>query len=149
MAKNGNVHPNRIFQKPEELKEAWDQYKNSLKEQGKQWGVKQFVGKDGKEETVYPNLPITMSGFYAWYYNTTGHYIEQYFVNTDNMYDDFLGICRVCKNEARANQITGGLIGQYNPSITQRLNNLKEQTDNTTQHNVNLLTNDPLSDEST
>ena len=31
----------------------------------------------------------------------------------------------------RRDQIEGGMVGQYNPSITQRLNGLKEQTEST------------------
>ena len=38
------------------------------------------------------------------------------------------------------------MVGQYNASITQRLNGLKEHTANTTDHNVNLINIDPLAD---
>jgi hypothetical protein len=34
------------------------------------------------------------------------------------------------KNEIRENQILGGLLGVYNPSITQRLNGLTDKTEN-------------------
>ena len=129
MAKNGNIHPTRIFKKPEELDKAWKEYKTALKEEAKNWPVVTYVGKDGEKKIDYPTLPITMEGFYAWYYNTYGKYIEQYYTNQDKYYKDFIGICRVHKNEARANQITGGMINQFNPSITQRLNSLTEKTE--------------------
>ena len=35
------------------------------------------------------------------------------------------------KIKIREDQITGGMVGQYNPSITQRLNALKEQIEQT------------------
>ncbi len=43
------------------------------------------------------------------------------------MYGDYVGICRTIKEEIRADQIDGGMAGIYNPSITQRLNNLTEK----------------------
>jgi len=43
------------------------------------------------------------------------------------MYDDFCEVCARIKNEIREDQITGGILSFYNPSITQRLNNLVEK----------------------
>jgi hypothetical protein len=40
--------------------------------------------------------------------------------------------CSYIKREIRNDQISGGMVGQYNPSITQRLNNLTEKSDITT-----------------
>jgi len=73
--------------------------------------------------------------------------LSHYFCNLDGRYEDYVAICRVIKKQIRQNQIEGGLVGIYNPSITQRLNNLAE---NVKQENVNVnvLTNDPLSDAS-
>ena len=46
----------------------------------------------------------------------------------------FFGI----KKAIRRDQIEGGMVGQYNPSITQRLNNLTEKTDVTSNgENIN------------
>ena len=140
--------PTPVFSSPDELKEAWTNYKAFLLEDARNWPKIQYVGKDGDKVTDYPVLPITMSGFYTYYFNTHGKYIEQYFTNANGLYDAYIGICRACKNERTAQQITGGMLGAFNASITQRLNNLKEQTDNTnTNNNITLLTNDPLSDE--
>ena len=36
------------------------------------------------------------------------------------------------EDEIRTDQIEGGMVGQFNPSITQRLNGLTEKTDVTT-----------------
>lgn len=67
-------------------------------------------------------------GFYVFCYDRYGN-VEQYFTNYNEQYDDFVSICSRVKKEIRDNQITGGLLGMYNPSITQRLNGLKEQTE--------------------
>ncbi len=57
---------------------------------------------------------------------------HHYFDNTENRYSDYGTICRTIKKAIRQDQIEGGMVGQYNPSITQRLNNLTEKTDVTT-----------------
>ena len=46
-------------------------------------------------------------------------------------YLEFTAICSRIRKEIREDQITGGMVGQYNASITQRLNNLKEQVEQT------------------
>lgn len=132
MAKNGNIHPTRIFKTPDDLADAWDEYKDDLKEQSKQWPKVQYVGKDGERKEDYPVLPITLDGFYVFCrqkINGKPRYgeVEQYFTNQDDRYNDFIGICRACKQERTNNQIIGGMIGAFNPSITQRLNGLTDK----------------------
>ena len=127
---NGNIHPTRIFKTPEDLAKAWAKYKESLKEQAKQWEKIQYVGKEGKKKIDHPKLPLTLDGFQVWARKDYG-IIGQYFDNTGKYYDDFIGICAHIRQEIRADQITGGLLGFYNPSITQRLNSLTEKTETT------------------
>jgi hypothetical protein len=50
----------------------------------------------------------------------------------DQSYSAYLPICSHIKKLIRQDQIEGGMVGQYNPSITQRLNGLTEKTDVTT-----------------
>jgi DNA polymerase II small subunit/DNA polymerase delta subunit B len=52
-------------------------------------------------------------------------------MNRDKRYLEFTAICSRIRKEIREDQITGGMVGQYNASITQRLNNLKEQVEQT------------------
>ena len=139
------MHPTRIFKSPNELLQAWGGYKASLKEKAKEWPKVQYVGKDGIKQTDYPKLPLTMEGFNVWAYKDYG-VIRQYFLNQDGLYEDFITICSHIREEIRHDQITGGLLGEYNASITQRLNGLKELTDNTNTHNVAILNIDPLDD---
>ena len=127
------AHPTRIFHNELEISKAFEEYKESLKEEAKKWGKVQYVGKDGKQVIDYPNMPYTLEGFYIYCRKHYGE-VKQYFLNQDNLYNDFIAICHAIKEEIRQNQITGGLLGFYNPSITQRLNNLSDtqKTDITT-----------------
>lgn len=143
MAKNGNIHPTRIFKTPDDILKAWIEYKADLKEKSKEWEKIQYVGKDGEKKIDYPKLPLTMEGFEVFCHENYGC-VNQYFDNQLNYYDDFITICSRIRREIRADQIAGGLLGFYNPSITQRLNNLKESTESTVTNNVKLINIDPL-----
>lgn len=125
------AHPTRIFKKPEELLAKWEEYKEDLKKRATQWEKVQYVGKDGIKVTDYPKLPLTLEGFYRYCHEIKLGYVQQYFVNKDDCYDDFVTVCSCVKNEIREDQITGGLLGEYNASITQRLQGLvdKKQTE--------------------
>ena len=146
MAKNGNIHPTRIFKTPDDLLKVWQEYKAELKEKEAEWIKVQYVGKEGERVEDKLKLPFTFEGLKRYCWEKGLGEIEQYFTNQNKYYDDFVGICRAIKNEIRENQITGGLLNVYNPSITQRLNNLAEKTETST--SINLLNIDPLDDSS-
>jgi hypothetical protein len=74
---------------------------------------------------------MTQEGFYIFCRKNYGD-VKEYFLNRTNLYDDFTTICHAIKDEIRNNQITGGLLGFFNPSITQRLNGLAEKSEITT-----------------
>ncbi len=122
------IHPRRIFKTPEDLYRAFQAYKDDLKEKAKEWVKIQYVGKDGDRVADPFKLPYTLEGFERFCYDNYGQ-VSQYFDNKGSEYDDFVAICTRIRKEIRENQITGGLLGMYNPSITQRLNGLKEQTE--------------------
>jgi hypothetical protein len=113
------------------LIKIWSSYKESLKKEAEKWGKVQYVGKDGDKVTDYPKLPLTLEGFKVFCHETGIGYIHQYFENTDKRYNDYMGVCSRVREEIRYDQITGGLLGVYNSSITQRLNGLvdKKQTE--------------------
>jgi hypothetical protein len=125
----GNMHPTRIFKAPEELLQAWEKYKESLNIEARKWPRVQYVGKDGERVEDYPKLPLTMEGFSVWCYKENIGTIRHYFSNTEGLYDDFCHICSHVREEIRHDQITGGLLGNYNPSITQRLNGLTDKSE--------------------
>lgn len=120
------MHPTRIFKSPDELEHAWTLYKEDLIRQGKDWLKVQYVGKEGQRMEDAFKLPYTMEGFEVFCYNNYGC-VEQYFKNKDEYYTDFVPICSHIRKEIRSNQITGGLLGVFNPSITQRLNGLTDK----------------------
>jgi hypothetical protein len=104
-----------------------------LKTQSNEWVKVQYVGKDGTRVEEPQKVPMTFEGFKRFCRKKYGE-VEQYFTNQNGYYDEFVGICRTIKEEIRENQITGGLLGFFNPSITQRLNALSDnvKTENET-----------------
>jgi len=120
------MHPTRIFKEPKDLMQAWEEYKEHLKIEALQWTKIQYVGKEGERKSDPYKLPYTMEGFSVFCFNKYGS-VKAYFINERQLYDDFTTICSHIKEEIRSDQITGGLLGMYNPSITQRLNSLVEK----------------------
>lgn len=91
-----------------------------------------FAGKDAEEVIKKLERPLTMEGFENHLFNNdiiTD--ASDYFENKDNRYADYLPICRAIRRMIKQDQIEGGMVGIYNPSITQRLNGLAEKTDGT------------------
>lgn len=126
MAKNGNIHPTRIFKKPDELEKAFKHYKENTKEQSSEWLKVQYVGKDGDRREDPQKVPLTLEGFKRFCRENYGE-VQHYFDNSGEYYNDFSAICSHIREEIRENQLVGGLLGFYNPSITQRLNNLSDK----------------------
>lgn len=120
------MHPSRIFKSPQELQEAWISFKKDLKEQSKEWVRVQYVGKEAERVEEPQKVPMTLEGFKRFCRENYGE-VQHYFDNTDNYYNDFCVICSRIREEIRENQIIGGLLNFYNPSITQRLNNLADK----------------------
>ena len=123
----------KYIETPEKLLELWDEYiqwtnDNPIK-------VQDFVGKDGDEVYRLKQRPLTQFRFETWVKRKYGICIGQYFDNQGGLYTDYIAICSHIKAERTADQIEGGMAGIYNPSITQRLNNLVEKTEN--KHEVN------------
>lgn len=127
----------KYIETPEELAKHFDSYKTECKSNPRKKHV--FVGKDGTSDYELLERPLTMEGFRAYCFAKVGC-VKHYFDNTDNRYDEYSTICRAIKDMIRLDQIEGGMVGQYNPSITQRLNGLVEKTDNKND-NVNINKN--------
>ena len=131
------MHPTRIFKTPDELLDAWNAYKEHLKVEALEWVKIQYVGKDGEQKKDAYKLPYTYEGFKIYCYDNYGS-VKHYFDNKDDYYNDFGDICSRIKEEIRHNQITGGLLGIYNPSITQRLNGLAEKSETEIKGGLNI-----------
>lgn len=96
--------------------------------------VHDFVGKDGDSVDRKKERPLTMEGFqnYLDDCNIITD-VTDYFENKDKRYSDYIRICSRIRRKIKQDQIEGGMAGIYNPSITQRLNNLVEKTENKTE----------------
>jgi hypothetical protein len=121
MAKVGRP---RNLDSPEQLYELFLRYKEDVKANPRIKSV--FGGKEFEERAEPLERPLTLEGFEIFCWDEVGC-VEDYFKNTNKAYDEFSPICQRIRKEIRRDQIEGGMVGQYNPSITQRLNNLKEQ----------------------
>lgn len=120
----------KLIESPEKMWQLFVAYKESAK--SKPILVQDFVGKDGQEVRRERERPLTMEGFECFVMdNTEINYPDlcHYFSGTDESYKDFFAVCSRIRREIRQDQISGGMAGIYNPSITQRLNGLVEKTD--------------------
>jgi hypothetical protein len=125
----------RNLESPEQLSELFDKYKIDVKANPRIKSV--FGGKEFEERAEPLERPLTLEGFELFCYDEVG-VVEQYFKNTDKRYEEFVPICTRIRKAIRQDQIEGGMVGQYNPSITQRLNGLTEKVEST------IITEQPL-----
>mgnify|MGYP001003431926 FL=1 len=118
----------KYIKTPEILWEMFEAYKDKVQSNPRLIDKALQSGKVVQEAL---RVPLTLEGFEVYGYEQ-GVTIEHYFRNTYQAYDEYCTICQRIKKSIRQDQIEGGMVGQYNPSITQRLNNLTEKTDVTT-----------------
>ena len=118
---------NKYIETPEKLWEHFVSYKEHVK--SNPIIVKDWVGKDATDVFREKEKPLTIDGFECWCYdNEIISDLSQYFANTEQRYSEYQTICSRIRKAVRTEQIEGGMVGIYNPSITQRLNNLVEKT---------------------
>ena len=135
----------KYIETPDILLDLFEEYKIETKSNPRKKHV--FVGKDGASEYELLERPLTMEGFECHCFDKGfNSELSHYFSNKDERYSDYVAICSRIKQSIRRDQIEGGMVGQYNPSITQRLNNLKETTETTVTTSVSILNLDPLDD---
>lgn len=120
----------KYIETPEILWQHFLDYKKSIKDNPIL--VKDWVGKDADEVSKPKERPLTMVGFQNYLDDQdiiTD--VTDYFENKDDRYSDYIRICSRIKRNIQQDQIEGGMVNIYNPSITQRLNNLTENVDMT------------------
>jgi hypothetical protein len=130
---------NKYIETPEKMWELFESYATETKNNPR-YKI-EYVGKDGDRVQTPLERPLTIEGFELHLFNQNiiadlGHY----FANTDNRYDEYRTICSRIRKAVRNDQIEGGMVGQYNASITQRLNGLKEQTETELNAKVETIT---------
>jgi hypothetical protein len=127
----------KYIETPEKMWALFEAYRNDVKNNPRH--VYEYVGKDGEERIKPLERPLTMEGFKCYVWDVEGFTVEQYFTNQDGAYTEYLGICSRIKETIRRDQIEGGMVGQYNASITQRLNGLAEKTQNENVQKIELF----------
>jgi cellulase/cellobiase CelA1 len=115
----------KLISTPEDLMQLFNDYKKEVK--SKPFIVTDWVGGMAKMVERKKEKPLTIEGFRN-YCALLGKTITDYFSNKDTRYSEYATICRTITELIRQDQIEGGMAGIYNPSITQRLNNLVEKT---------------------
>ena len=122
------MRPKKI-KDPKQLEEIFKEYKSYTKTNPRfKYHLNQRTG-DMVGEPL--EVPLTIEGFEIYCYNKFDFTVKHYLENTDKRYEDFSTISTRIRKEIRDDQIKGGMVGQYNPSITARLNALKEQIEQT------------------
>jgi hypothetical protein len=119
----------KYIETPEKMWEYFEAYRAGVKSNPRLKTV--FPGKDAIPQYEPLERPLTLEGFENWCADAgiiDG--LEHYFANTKGNYSDYLSICSRIKRVIRQDQIEGGMVGQYNASITQRLNSLVDKQEN-------------------
>ena len=86
----------------------------------------EYVGRNGDRVETPLETPLTYDGFQCFGYDNDLT-VHHYFDNPEGAYDNYREVCSRIKKQIRADQISGGMVGQYNASITQRLNGLTDK----------------------
>lgn len=121
----------KYIETPEKLYDLFNEYKRVTNRSDK-WIKFQYVGKDGDRVTDPLKPPLTIEGFENFVADKgLNQDLGDYFSNNEGRYSEYTTICSRIRREIREDQITGGMLGFYNPSITQRLNGLADKTSTT------------------
>lgn len=119
----------KMIDSPEKLKELFERYK--IWRDKNPIMVHDFIGKEGRSDYREKQRPLTMEGFEDFVSEIPNMplSLDAYFANREGRYENFISICSWVRRQIRNDQIAGGMAGIYNPSITQRLNNLVEKSE--------------------
>ena len=122
------MRPKKI-KDPKQLEEIFKEYKSYTKTNPRfKYHLNQRTG-DMVGEPL--EVPYTLEGFEIFCHDKYNFTAKHYLENTNKAYEEFCTISTRIRKEIRDDQIKGGMVGQYNPSITARLNALKEQIEQT------------------
>jgi|LakMenEpi03Aug12_release.lakeMendotaPanAssembly.Ray.scaffolds.fasta_scaffold443612_2 hypothetical protein len=120
---------NKYIETPEKLLDLWEEYKGYVKANPR---LIYQLDRAGRLVPVPHEIPLTQQRFEVYVKQKYGWTIGQYFDNQDKLYNDYIAICSHIRMERQADQIEGGMVGQYNASITQRLNGLVDKQEHKT-----------------
>lgn len=130
MGKQKPPEKKKYIGSPDELWNYFLAYCSDVK--AKPFEVEDWVGGMAKKVIRKKEKPLTLEGFNTWLFlSNIISSVHDYMGNKNKAYDSYSEICSRIKEVIRTDQIEGGMSGMYNPSITQRLNGLKEQVEQT------------------
>lgn len=137
----------KMIDSPEELAQLFEDYKLHVKSDP--FIVVDYVGKDATPVNRMKEKPLSMDGFEVYVSKIPDKPwdLSHYFCNLDNRYKDYVAICSRIRKEIRDDQISGGMSGLFNPSITQRLNGLVDKTETKVIKEQPLFSDDPTDEE--
>jgi hypothetical protein len=119
----------KYIETPEKMWEYFEAYRSQVKSSPRLKTV--FPGKDAIPQYEPLERPLTLEGFENWCADAgIIEDLSNYFANTKGNYSDYSTICSRIRRVIRQDQIEGGMVGQYNASITQRLNSLVDKQEN-------------------
>lgn len=114
----------KYIETPEIMWEHFQKYRKETKSRKRI--IQKATGRGVMNQEM--EIPLTIEGFSNWLFeNNITSNLHDYLANTRGAYDNFSSICKRIREIVRQDQIEGGMCGQYNPSITQRLNNLVDK----------------------
>jgi len=112
----------KYIETPEIMWEHFVSYQKDLKEKECEWLKVQYVGKDGDRMEDKLKIPMTFEGFKRYCWDNGIGCIEQYFVNQDSLYTEYISICSRIKNNIRENQIIVYTVGSLHNSQCHGMN---------------------------
>jgi len=105
----------KLIETPEKLWDIFKEYKEYIITNPR---TIEKALQSGKIATEKLRVPLTMEGFELFVFEKgLNSELSHYFSNKDNRYSDYVAICQRIKKAIRNDQIEGGMVGQYNPSI--------------------------------
>jgi hypothetical protein len=117
----------KYIESPEMMWQLFEEYQTKVK--SNPFFVRDWVGAMAMQIERPKEKPLTYEGFSNYVFSKgIIKDTDDYFGNTGGAYEEFSDVCSRIKRTIREDQIAGGMAGLYNPSITQRLNNLVEKT---------------------
>lgn len=89
-----------------------------------------FVGKDGMKEYEERERPLTLTGFESYLFKegVIKSHLNHYCDEKNESYKDYLPIITHIKGIISDNQISGGMAGIFQHTLTARLNGLVEKS---------------------
>lgn len=117
-----------IFTDPQVLKNSIQEYFEVTNDRD-DWDGQNWVGKDGEEVVVKKRVPFSLKGL-CIFLGVSSHYFSEFKKSqTFKNNPEFLEVYTWAEDVIQTQQIDGGLLGYYNPSLTARLNGLTDRQD--------------------